>query len=132
MSITTTDLPLDLLTIQKRNFDGFVGAAESNRKQCFSRTFVVKIAVSVCRPLRKRGFHPGLPDCRTYTAVVFYSHRQPKTSERKMPQSTAGAGNGIRTRMVSPPADFKSAASTDLTIPAYYLIEWGMGDAPIQ
>ena len=23
-------------------------------------------------------FRPGLPDRRTYTAVVFYSHRQPK------------------------------------------------------
>lgn len=30
-----------------------------------------------------------------------------------------GAADGNRTRMVSPPADFKSAASTDLTTTAY-------------
>ena len=52
MPITTTHLSLDLLTIQKSFFDGFVGAAESNRKQCFSRTLFCKIAVSVRRPIR--------------------------------------------------------------------------------
>ena len=99
-------------------YDGFVGAAGSNRKQCFSRTFDVNIAVSVRCPIR---FYE--PPSRTPrsphlhgSSVLFTPSTQ--NFRKEMPQSTAGAGNGIRTRMVSPPADFKSAASTDLTIPA--------------
>lgn len=119
ISITTSDPSLDLLTIQKDFFyDGFVGAAESNRKQCFSRTFDVNIAVSVRRPIRFYELPSRTPRSPHLhgSSVLFTPSTQ--NFRKEMPQSTAGAGNGIRTRMVSPPADFKSAASTDLTIPA--------------